>query len=212
MIHCPDWKALLQHRFDPSLAEPEDWSQALEHLGGCDSCRLEAYEADPSLLFLDLPEIEVDDAEVRHMQQAVATLRQGLELASRDSSQEPGLPASRWLPARRSWGKIAASVVVTGGLVAGLVGVFDSERVAAPEREAVAVGAELGSVPILETDAVPSRGPNRFPAMPSALPANWRDAPVVEEVGGPLTRIYNYPTAPDDKIALVMVIDPALDV
>ena len=37
-------------------------------------------------------------------------------------------------------------------------------------------------------------------------------APVVEEVGGPSTRVYSYPTAPGEKIALVMVIDPDLDV
>lgn len=237
MIRCPNWKALLQHRFDSSLDEPEDWHQALEHLSSCDDCRIDAYEADPTLLFLDFPEVEVDDSEVLRMQQAVTTLRQGLELAKNDSSEQVTFVGSltqgrhgsslqglvSWAErawTESSWGRLAASLLVAGILAAGAVSTFDSDRPAAPE---IAMTETISSEP--ETEAPPdlsvtdplsytasAREAGRFPAMPSAIPANWRDAPVVEEVGGPLARIYNYPTAPDDKIALVMVIDPALDV
>ncbi len=217
MIHCPDWKTLLQYRFDSSLEEPEDWAEALEHLNGCDSCRIEAYEADPSLLFLDLPEIEVEDREIRYMQQAVATLRHGLELADHDSSQVSVRGTSRLTSGMRTWGKIAASLAVTGSLIAGGVGAFDSEPASVLETGQIATGTELDTAPGVPAAGariygLPPSYPNRFPAMPSALPVNWRNAPVVEEVGSPLARIYNYPRAPEDKIALVMIIDPALDV
>lgn len=218
MIHCPDWKVLLEHRFDPALDEPEDWHLSLEHLEGCDDCRLEAYRADPSLLFLDLPAVEVTDAEIRDMQQAVTTLRQGLKVARNDSSEELTGSARRWNGTRTAT-RIAASLALTAGLTAGAFGIFGGDDAATGEARIVDASPDVSQAsPAEAPDAATLPAPSaplwagRSPSLPSAVPVRWQDAPVVEEVGGPLTRIYNYPTAPDEKIALVMVIDPALDV
>ncbi|MCB1033508.1 MAG: hypothetical protein KDD47_06705 [Acidobacteria bacterium] len=206
MMRCPDWKALLEHRFDSTLEEPEDWHLALEHLQHCESCRIEAYGLDPSLLFQDLPEVEVGDADILQMQQAVATLRQGMELAQRDSAHTVERRSRRF-----GFARIAATLAITAGLSAAAVGFLGpkdpTEEFTDPDQQVATrlEGADLDQ-------AVALSGTEASPSLPAVLPARWQDAPVVEEVGGPSTRVYSYPTAPGEKIALVMVIDPDLDV
>jgi hypothetical protein len=196
MIRCPDWQRLLRHRFEDGLETPEDLPEALQHLEGCDGCRIEAYGQDPSLIFLDLPAVTVPADEIERMKAAVATLRQGLAIAANDSSAARDLPARsgsiRGQLRRSGWWRTAAAVLLVAGL-----------------GTALWTGLEPASEGV-ETSVLQEDIGARYGA--GVMPASLRDAPILEDVGGPHARVYNYPIAPEEKIALVMVIDPDLDV
>lgn len=39
MSPCPDWSALVDHRFTREGAEPPDWSACVQHTETCADCR-----------------------------------------------------------------------------------------------------------------------------------------------------------------------------
>ena len=82
-MSCPEWSRLAVLRED----EPEGWTEALEHLDGCQRCRPEALKADPLLVFRRLPVTELAPAEERSeaesMRLAVAAMRNAGRLESR---------------------------------------------------------------------------------------------------------------------------------
>ncbi|MCH9648522.1 MAG: hypothetical protein K0U98_09800 [Deltaproteobacteria bacterium] len=219
MTACPNWQTLLAHRFEEQeqLEEPSSWPQDVEHLEGCETCRIEALSIDPSLLFsLSMPEIEVGDHELQDMKRAVSTLRQGMELAARDS-----VNGSRPRRSRKIWQTAAAAAALATGLgygTASLLYKADSNpamltaELVADGTTGIATsmvptpGAELGSW----NGEATTFGPNEDSEAP-ILPANWREAPVIEGVSSPAARV-SFLTAPEEKLAVVMVIDPNLDV
>jgi hypothetical protein len=81
-VICPEWSRLAVRRVD----EPEGWTEALEHLDGCQRCRPEALKADPLLVFRRLPVTELAPAEERSeaesMRLAVAAMRNAGRLES----------------------------------------------------------------------------------------------------------------------------------
>jgi hypothetical protein len=82
-VSCPEWSHLAAQRD----AEPEAWTQALEHFDGCPRCRPQALRSDPLLVFRRLPVVELTPAEerseVESMRHAVAAMRTAGRLESR---------------------------------------------------------------------------------------------------------------------------------
>lgn len=74
-MSCPDWSGVAARRD----AEPDGWTEALDHYDGCTLCRREALAADPLLVFRRLPVDELtpaeEQAEVDSVRQAVAAMR-----------------------------------------------------------------------------------------------------------------------------------------
>ena len=86
---CPDWNALVTLR-ERDGADPEGWTEALEHFDACRDCRSEALKADPLLVFRRLPALDLPAAgersersEVESMRQAVTAMRTAKRLDSR---------------------------------------------------------------------------------------------------------------------------------
>lgn len=76
-MSCPDWFSLAEPRDE----DAERWQDALIHFDSdCPRCREQALDAEPTLLFRNLPEIEIGAEDIAAMQQAVATLRRGREV------------------------------------------------------------------------------------------------------------------------------------
>lgn len=218
MTGCPDWQVLLAHRFEDleHLEEPSSWPQDLEHLEACEACRNEALGIDPSLLFsLSMPEVEVREHELSDMKRAVATLRQGMELAAKDS-----VNGSRPRRTRKAWQTAAAAAALATGLGYGAASllykadsnpaILTAELVAdgttgiatpMPPSTYEELGSWIGETVTLEPEALEAQ----------TLPAGWREAPVIEGVSSPAARV-SFLTAPEEKLAVVMVIDPNLDV
>ena len=79
-MSCHDWRALLAHRFDPAVGEPDDWSEAEAHLEACESCRRKALAIDPTLAFRSAATWEPEPGETAAIRQAVRTLRRASAL------------------------------------------------------------------------------------------------------------------------------------
>ncbi len=194
---------------------PEGWTEALGHLEECEECRVEALRADPSLVFqLSMPEIEVGETEIADMKRAVVTLRQGLELAARDADARPERQAS----SLRFWGASAAAVVLAIGVGYGAASTASRGHQANLETPGPTVAseahtfrepqgaAEFGLWASVSTDELAE---DVF--QPPILPVDWRQAPILEEVSNPEARV-SFLTSPGEEVAVVMVIDPTLDV
>jgi hypothetical protein len=84
-VSCPDWNRLAACRD----ADPEGWTEAVEHFDACPQCRRDALKADPLLAFRRLPAAELTPAqersEVEAVRQAVAAMRTARRLESRRS-------------------------------------------------------------------------------------------------------------------------------
>ncbi len=104
---CPDWNALAESRDDGAAGEAL-WLDALTHREDCEACQAAALAADPTLIFLELPEIELDEeAEVARMQERVAISKDYAQAVREGASHEPAAAASR-----SSWWLAAAAALV----------------------------------------------------------------------------------------------------
>lgn len=112
-MSCPNWNALLAHRDSEPNLDPDAWVSAMEHLESCDLCRQEAFSAEPSLLFQDLPSLSVEADDVATMKSAVAAMRRAEPL------QAAHPPRRRFLPALRA-AALAALVLSLAGLQGGV--------------------------------------------------------------------------------------------
>lgn len=104
-MSCPNWGELLERREHVDRELPSDWNSAIGHLRGCGSCRSEALQLDPTLLFSAQSTLEVTDAEVSDIVSSVRTLRR-----SRQAEEAVGEP-------RRRWGRFAAAAAAVFLLV-----------------------------------------------------------------------------------------------
>jgi len=93
-LTCPDWVALADDRDDGSRGEAL-WLDALEHRESCAPCREASLVVDPTLMFLELPEIEVNEAEIVAMQERVNIARRFVE-ASPEPEPQVSRPFVRW--------------------------------------------------------------------------------------------------------------------
>lgn len=118
--HCPDWTSLVavrdEERYD------ETWDRALQHLEHCPHCRENAFSLEPTLIFQDLPALEVERSDVEEMKQAVAAMRRAQPIEARTSERSPLRVALR-----------AAAVAGVGLAMLLLQGAFSLEPSAGPE-------------------------------------------------------------------------------
>lgn len=183
-MSCPAWDRLAVER--PASAdsvdarEPEGWREALEHLDGCDECRSAALAADPVLLFRRLPAVAADAATVDDVRAGVAALRRAHRVAG-------GIDRPRKARGRRHslrwWGRAAAAVVLTAGLLGLRPDVEDPQRAPANPRSA----AEPPSIAQWER-------PTGF---------------AVDDIEHPTASVYHFDA---EDLGVVMVVDAGLDV
>jgi hypothetical protein len=102
MKPCPDWTALVAHRFERGGEEPPGWRELLEHAETCADCRRAALAADPTLVFARLAEEDSAVVDIAAMRRAVETLRRAQETS-------PGRARHRRAGAR--WRLAAAAVL-----------------------------------------------------------------------------------------------------
>lgn len=208
MKTCPPWPSLLDHRFDPSLPEPAGWDEALEHLDSCPECLEEAESIDPTLMFRHLPAPVLDDQEVADMKRAVHTLRTSSALQQPSAGERLRVGVRRLAggldPRHTAAWRVAAAALLAAGITAGVAIPPES----APSGDALpAIG---GTAEILtRTDDLPLWA---YGGAEEADLGTGQDGPVVEGVVSPEARVYSFPASPDEQVAVVMVIDPTLDV
>lgn len=105
-MNCAELQRLAPDSLLASDLEPAQQRLAAEHLRDCPECRRRAVEADPSILFLELPTLEVGEAEVEAVRSTVNAMRRARVLES-----EASRPLSRW------WRQAAAAVLLAGVLL-----------------------------------------------------------------------------------------------
>lgn len=182
-MSCPDWFSLAEHRDEIGESCDDDarWQDALAHFdAGCPRCREQALDAEPTLLFRDLPTIEVDAADIAAMQQAVATLRRGREV------EAPSVERRRAWERRAGMGMLRAAAVAAVLVGATWIGLR------APDT----------ALPAASLDAAPSVAVLSSP-LPGAVEA--ARLPLVEDADpafGDLIQVE------DAEISIVMVLPP----
>lgn len=102
MNRCPDWSALVDHRFTREGVEPPDWRAWVQHAETCADCRRAALAADPTLVFARLAEDDSSAVDVDAMRRAVGTLRRARGVAPRPARERA---------AAASWRLAAAAVL-----------------------------------------------------------------------------------------------------
>lgn len=193
-MSCPDWSHLTAHRRGDA-SEPEGWSEALSHLDGCTACRDEATAADPTLVFRRLPPVETGADEIAAMRAGVAALRRAGRVTEPSRAARGGSSLGTKAFGGRSsawWGRAAAAAVLAAGLLTLQPGL--GERTTAPGGTA------------LVFDGGFDRGLREMP------PVAWLgDTAVsaVDDIENPAASVYHFD---DEELAVVMVVDPGLDV
>lgn len=183
-MSCPDWHRLAADRRagagDAEAPEPAGWHEALAHLDGCDGCRDEALAEDPVLLFRRLPAVEADAAAVDDVRAGVAALRRAHRVAG-------GIDRPRRVGGRRGslrwWGRAAAALVLTAGL--------------------------LGLRPDVEDPQGPPAGAWSASLPPSIAQMERATAFAVDDIEHPTASVYHFD---DEDLGVVMVVDAGLDV
>ncbi len=137
-MSCPDHRRLseLLAAERPDLAARR---RAIDHLRGCAACRRAVLAADPSNLFLLLPEPATTPAEVAQMGRTVAALRRVRALERRSAGRRARLP------------RVAAAGLLAAGLA--LLAGGGAERPAHPPQvppSSVLRAAELLPAPLIE--------------------------------------------------------------
>ena len=148
MNPCPDWSALVAHRFTREGAEPLDWRACVQHAETCADCRRAALAADPTLVFARLAEDDAAAIDIAAMRHAVGTLRRAHGVAPRRRRERV---------AGASWRLAAAAVLPLLAML--LPSGPQRQRPAAPVAQALAPNtaaaaapsfAELAALPLVE--------------------------------------------------------------
>ncbi|HZI63778.1 MAG TPA: hypothetical protein VFE44_03305 [Thermoanaerobaculia bacterium] len=192
-MSCGEWVRLrpwVAARLERGAA-PAPESAAPGHLAECDECRRLAYALDPSLVFLKLREPgtgrESSDAaghremaEIAAMRERVAMMRSMRSMRSMRAMNMKWPGAARRGARALGWRWAAAALLVGAGLAQG-----DRPAAVAPVPLALAAG----------------------PA--ATMPTELELQPVVEELGRPEARVYQFA---GDDLSVVMIVDETLDV
>ncbi|MEM9558314.1 MAG: hypothetical protein AAGC60_28940 [Acidobacteriota bacterium] len=167
-----DWQALAARHDAAPHDDDEAWLEAMECFDHDPSVRAEALEADPLLLFRQLPEATVDDGEVEAMREAVAGLRRAASLGVLEAADPP--------PARRMPWRAAAAVASTA-LAAALL-------LPAPPTSDEAAAPQLADAPTVAEPGARETTPRLYAApratarpAPGAALATFESLPLVEE-------------------------------
>lgn len=184
-MSCPNWRELCARR-EEDAADAPGWHSAMIHLDDCPACQKEALDADPTLLFRRLPELEVDAEEVRAMQRAVAGMRRSEPLARRTRSV-----SSIWLRAAALGAVLLGSILLRGAGV--------------PAERNLLAGSPVAEASFSEATSYSEAAV----AADEAENRTVRDLPLVEMVDpayGPLIEVV------DQDISLVVVMPEIRDV
>jgi len=106
---CAELRRLAPESLLASELEPVEHRRAAEHLRQCPECRRQAVAADPAVLFLDLPSLEVTAADVKAVRSAVGAMRRARVLEN-----ETSRPVSRWWRHAAAAALLAALLLVPG--------------------------------------------------------------------------------------------------
>jgi len=79
-VSCTDWTEATEGVSSIDEMVTEDRLAILDHIRHCRSCRRKALQADGSLLFESLPQVELPQVEIERIRDAVRTLRRAKEL------------------------------------------------------------------------------------------------------------------------------------
>jgi hypothetical protein len=106
---CAELRRLAPDSLLASELEPAEHQRAVEHLRVCPECRRRAVAADPAVLFIDLPSLEVTADDVAAVSSAVGAMRRARVLEN-----ETSRPISRWWRHAAAAALLAALVLVPG--------------------------------------------------------------------------------------------------
>ncbi len=193
-MSCPDWNDLTAHRHGDD-AEPEGWSEAISHLDGCTACREEATAADPTLIFRRLPPVDPGADEIAAMRAGVAALCRAGRVAEPSRAARGSSALGSGISGGRSsawWGRVAAAAVLAAGLLTLQPGL--GQRPPAPAGPATVLDRELD---------------RSLEGMPSVAWLGETGASPVDDIENPAASVYHFD---DEELAVVMVVDPGLDV
>lgn len=192
MSACPNWRELLNLRFESS-AEPEGLADALAHFDACPACRREACRIDPTLIFRRLPAADLDfEVEAERMRLAVGGMRASERVEGRATAL-----------GRHPLGRRLRSQGVRWALAAGLAAA--SLMLGGRSDLADAVGHQEWAWRSPSTSLFGGVVPARF--VPAQAPAAVESA--VENLGPPDARIYQFD---GERLSVVMIVDEKLDV
>ncbi len=151
-MSCPDWTQLTRNgEHVPAAA----WA----HTETCDHCRGAALEADPTMVFRRLPQVDVTMDDITQMQQAVAAMRRGKTVEAKVGSGRGTvvpLARRRVAPMLQTVG-LAAAALMAMLLPARLSSVPDEVPAPAPALASVAqddtawLRAQLANEPPMES-------------------------------------------------------------
>lgn len=162
---CPDWKSLAREAFAGENQSPDaeshhhlsecsgstqerTWLQALEHQKSCDVCRTAALEADPTVVFQRMPEIELSAAEIETMRERVAGVRKGRTVAGGEALQ--GKSAAVRRSGRLQWLSAAAFLAISIGGALNLTVTPEAAASGLTAADEAALEAALGAQPLVE--------------------------------------------------------------
>ncbi len=190
-MSCPDWRALVAHRWARDAEPPPEWAAALAHLEECDGCRRAALALDPSLVFSRLAGAGFDRSErsERSVHDEAREIAAGVRTLVRAREAERTLGRSS-RPAARRAGLAAAALALGAALFLTTHASRHAGAPAAPARGPFVAGA-----PALDEVAPPSAE--------AASPA------LVDALDRPQARIYQLG---QDDLSVVMIVDESLDV
>lgn len=192
-MSCPDWQLLSRTRDENEAA----WNDALLHFDGCDRCRGQAIEAEPTLLFRGMSSPQADRLgstdEIESIKSAVATMR-------RAETYREQRKSSRWSPSALRAASLAA-LLVSAGLLQGSGTSVQDGPVTLAESQGNGV---LAWAPMSETDTLGEPASQSFSETRSL-----EQIPLVEDVDpayGSIIQVI------DQDISLLVVVPTSLDV
>ena len=183
-MSCGEWVRLrpwVAARLERGAA-PAAESAAPNHLAQCDECRRLAYALDPSLVFLKLrePGTGRESSDAAGAAEIAAMRERVATMRSMRAMNMKWPGAARRGTRALGWRWAAAALLVGAGLAQG-----DRPAAVAPLPLALAAG----------------------PA--ATMPTELELQPVVEELGRPEARVYQFA---GDDLSVVMIVDETLDV
>jgi hypothetical protein len=108
-MNCAELARLAPVSLLASELEPVEHRRVAAHLRECPECRRQAVSADPAVLFVDLPTLEVTEADVEAVRSAVGAMRRARALEN-----ETSRPLGRWWRHAAAAALLATLLLVPG--------------------------------------------------------------------------------------------------